>query len=211
MRLLFLISLLFSSLFISNCSHFSHYNGSYHYTQHGFPSPIAPRIIPVYLDSQFGEADKIEIAKALDQWNFALNGSLVLRLEDSQFSVANPEQNSRILGEGGIIFFRITSTNAIISQLHHSGQTLAFVYPQIGSHSIYLIRDRMFNDGVKPISMHELGHALGAKHVDGSLMNPQYYPYLYQCVDEITLEQVAQYQHLTKSQLNWCYYGEPAE
>lgn len=197
---------LFLLTLLSQCSHLTHYQGEYHYIQQ--PSALTPqRSIPIFVDSRFGEADKIEITKAVEQWNYALNGYLYLDIIDYNTEVM-PETQIRIRDGHGILFLRITSFDIIIRETKHPPLTLAFVYPNIGGNFIYLIRDRIWNESVKPISMHEIGHALGAIHTDGGLMNPTFYPYMYQCIDQEALNEVAEYQHLPAKKLNWCYYGE---
>lgn len=197
-------------VFLSQCSHITQYGGPYHYIQH--PTAVVPsRNLPVYLDAQFGEADKVEIQKALDQWNFALNGYLTLDVVDYRSPLHYPlthAEKTRIESEHGILILRIDSASPLIQETQHPPRVLAFVYPVIGGNYVYLIRDRMLNDGVKLITMHELGHALGAHHTHGGLMNPEYYPYMYQCVDRPVLEEVASYQHLDFGRLNWCVYGD---
>jgi hypothetical protein len=148
----------------------------------------------------------MEIQKALDQWNFALNGSLILDIAD--YNALVDEKTFKYTEEThGILFLRIDSHNNLIP----GRTTLAFNYPHVGGNYIYLIRDRMLNDAIKPVSMHELGHALGAEHTDGGLMNPYYYSYMYQCIDRIAAGEVAEYQHLPLGRLNWCYFGETEE
>ena len=195
---------LFTSL--TQCSHLTHYQGDYHYIRQP-PSPAPTRNISVFVDSQFGDADKVEITKAVEQWNYALNGYLTLNIVSYQ-TPTDPETRLKIRDGGGLLFVRIKSNDPLIGELHYSPLTLGFVYPTIGGNYVYLIRDRLWNESVKPVSMHEIGHALGAIHTDGGLMNPTFYPYMYQCIDQIALEEVAEYQRLPANKLNWCYYGE---
>lgn len=200
------ILLLFLLTFLSQCSHLTHYQGEYHYIQQP-SSPTSTRTIPIFIDSHFGNADKIEISKAVEQWNYALNGYLYLDIISYDTPV-DIETQIKIRDGHGILFLRITSASPIIQETKHPPLTLAFVYPTIGGNYIYLIRDRVWNESVKPISMHELGHALGAVHTDGGLMNPTFYPWMYQCIDQVALDEVAEYQQLPAGKLNWCYYGE---
>jgi len=190
-------------VFCLNCSHFlapaPNYGVEYHYLRHT-PATIPHKVIPTYLDPQIGDGDAVEIQKALDQWNYALNNYLVLTLEPDRI----PFNNSIPLKvQNGLLIIRLSSHSPIPFP---KPDALAFT-DQIGGHRIYLIRDRFMNDQLKMITMHELGHILGSEHTLGGLMYPSYYPVMMQCVDQITLENVAVYQHLPLAHLNWCYYG----
>lgn len=196
------IILVITAFFLCQCAHITNYNGPHHYVRHPMAS-ISIRTIPVYMDANFGNFDKAEIQKGLDQWNYALNGSLVLDVVDYNASV-DALAIENVEKVNGLMFLRIDSLNRLIP----SYNALAFNYPRVGGNYIYIIRDRMFNDAIKPITMHEVGHALGAVHTDGGLMNPYYYTYMYQCVDRVAANEVAEYQHLSLGRLNWCYFGE---
>lgn len=55
------------------------------------------------------------------------------------------------------------------------------------------------------ILLHELGHALGAQHVPGTLMNPSYQFGVRACPDVVTVAQVAAWNHVDLGLLRWCY------
>ena len=74
---------------------------------------------------------------------------------------------------------------------------------RIGGRRIQLLRGRYETD-VEVIVLHEMGHALGAQHVDGTLMNPTYDTITLRCPDVVTVSQVAAYNGLDMATLSWC-------
>ena len=55
------------------------------------------------------------------------------------------------------------------------------------------------------ILLHELGHAFGAQHVAGTLMNATYWKHGFICPDVTTVAQVAAFNHVNLGLLSWCY------
>lgn len=52
--------------------------------------------------------------------------------------------------------------------------------------------------------LHEIGHILGAQHLDGTLMQGRYSRH-YACPDRETVAQVAAYQHVSLTLFSWCW------
>lgn len=86
-------------------------------------------------------------------------------------------------------------------------RTLAFINPK---GYLYLIRDRISNEQVARVVMHEIGHLLGAAHTRDGLMEANFNPNCPQCIDWITLHEVALKKHLDMSHMNYCIYGDSA-
>lgn len=63
-----------------------------------------------------------------------------------------------------------------------------------------------YEQDVKGILLHELGHSFGAQHVEGTLMAAHWDPNGYRCPDKITVSQVAAWNHVNLELLKWCYY-----
>lgn len=68
---------------------------------------------------------------------------------------------------------------------------------------VYMLKGSYERD-TKGILMHEIGHILGAQHMQGSLMNAKHYPHLYKCPDNITVAQVAAWNKISIDLLSWC-------
>jgi hypothetical protein len=94
----------------------------------------------------------------------------------------------------------------LITEVNRSnpGDPLAVAWAsRIGGRYVYL-RKGYYEEDVKVIVLHELGHALGAQHVAGTLMNPTYNTITQKCPDVTTVSQVAAFNGLDLSTLSWC-------
>lgn len=73
----------------------------------------------------------------------------------------------------------------------------------IGGREIYMKVGRYEKD-TRGILLHELGHALGAQHIKGTLMSANWGPEMFICPDVSTVAQVAAYHNLNLETLSWC-------
>lgn len=138
----------------------------------------------VLVDDAFDAADQEAIGKAVVQWNATLGG--VLRFEAGVHHLS--------LLEDAILIMRIDSSAPFIpvvtTEDGRSLDALAFV-DTLGGRYVYIIRDRIMAAWVQPITLHELGHALGARDRKGhGLMHWQFTPSEYSCVDDETRTEV---------------------
>lgn len=172
-------------------------------------SPIALKVIKVHMDKNFGAADKVALDNALMQWNYALNGYLRLELVDTNFDMQPDVIRQCMLGNCWMIL-KTDSNNPMVAELDKTKKgksyTLAWA-DSIGGNRMWMIRDRMSNEWVTGIALHEMGHLLGAEHDDVYLMQPMFHWEQARCVDYEALRRVAEYQHLPFSKLNYCIYG----
>jgi predicted Zn-dependent protease len=74
----------------------------------------------------------------------------------------------------------------------------------IGGREIFLTKGR-YEDETFKVVMHEVGHALGAQHVNTTLMNPYTGIMTFGCPDRETVIQVAAWNHVDLRYFNWCY------
>lgn len=197
-----------------------------YWTYHLVPAPtvLAPKYIPVWLDSRFSPPQVEQVRAALQEWNGVLNGHIVLVLqqhsspgvdlhshqyptvfqgwEAGQTLVAHAAHHS-----AGVVIFDLDSQDTHVSQ-DASQEMLAYVMGP-GQHFIVVLQDHLDTCGLrcdlKGIIMHEIAHLLGATHVNApSLINPTYNALHASCIDKITVLQVATEQHLDFHSLNYC-------
>ena len=73
----------------------------------------------------------------------------------------------------------------------------------VGCRSITM-RTGHYEHDVQGILEHELGHAFGAQHADGTLMDPFWKQRGYTCPDRETVLQVAAWNRIDEDQVSWC-------
>ena len=183
----------------------------FHYINQGGYTPIPLKTINVWIDKDFGEGDKIAIDNAIAQWNYALNGYLKINVVSTSFDM-EPEIIRTVLNGGGWLLLKIQEPNPMIDDgPTENGKpkywTLAWANA-VGGNRVYFIRNRLKNEWMTGVALHELGHLLGAEHDQVYLMQPHYNWEDYRCVDYEALKRVAEYQHLPLNRLNYCEYGE---
>lgn len=209
------LSLLCLLLCLLNCASTQYW--SYH---QGTPPDhiVHATHIPVYLDSGFTQPQMEEIKAAVQEWNGVFNGQVVMTVvthrelgvdkqmhtypttftgwEAGQALVKNAEKSDL-----GIVFFALHVGD---KNLEGDDGTLAYVNG-IDTHGVFCVVDRLGTRSLKDIMMHELAHIFGALHVNApSLEAPYYSNRQADCIDKITVLQVATIQHLDFKSLNYC-------
>ena len=172
---------------------------NYRYTR--MAGGILLRTIPIYVTRDIGEADRVAIQQAIEQWNYALNGNVILEVVSWKY-IGEIDEMKQIHQDHGIIIQTLTGVQAF---QHNKGErTLAFVN-DVGGWVIYMIRERIANDDVKSVLLHEVGHILGAYHREHDLMQPIFDADNYHCIDLETLKQVAERQGFDYRKGNYCF------
>ena len=94
--------------------------------------------------------------------------------------------------------------NYYIHETTHSTSEQSIAWTSmIGGKEINLVIGK-YENITRQLVLHELGHALGAQHVPGTLMNPSYSPVKYRCIDATTVAQVAAWNQVDIGILRWC-------
>ena len=181
--------------------------GLYHYTH--TPAYLGPpvREIPIWIDKNFGEADKLAIDDAVNAWNYAMNGYIKLKVVDTHFDMEIPKIVEQV-NRGGWLFMKIDSSSKLVPISDKGYWTIGFC-EQVGGHHMYLVRDRLTNDDVYGVTLHEIGHLMGSGHTGQRLMYPHYSRARFQCIDYDTMVKVSSFFDLELGNLNYCMDGEP--
>lgn len=181
---------------------------AFYYVNSAVEAPLVPvRVIHIWIDKNFGQADLLCIEDAIHQWSYALHGYLTLEIESTTFDMEDAPLQEVALGHGWVIL-KIDSDNSLVeAQDHDTSKALAFT-EKIGGGHLYVVRDRIDNIQMTGIIMHEIGHLLGARHQKGpdNLMYPIFRINNSRCIDRATLQQVATYQGLPLERMNYCLY-----
>lgn len=181
----------------------------YSYTQVGIYQGQPVKTIPIWIDREFGEADKLAIDDAIQAWNYAMNGYIRLKVVDTAFDMEVPKIVQQVR-EGGWLFLKIKSDNPLVPVSDKGFWTIGFT-EQIGGHHLYLIRDRLGNDDIFGVTLHEIGHLMGSGHVGERLMYPHYSRARFRCIDKATIDVVASYNGLPADRLNFCVDKDAAQ
>lgn len=161
---------------------------------------------PVYVDVMFSGDERLEIRRGIERWNSVLNGYREMEVVSEGFSGDLEISRRAIEGEVYLILW-IPSDSPLIVDM--GGElTLGFVN-EIGGTLLYLVPDNMeglSGVGVKlyNVVLHEVGHLLGARHVEIGLMRSNYDIGSFICVDEGTARQVGSYYGYDWGRMNYC-------
>jgi predicted Zn-dependent protease len=192
-----------ASLGCESCSSTNYFT----YTKSNFKEHVSiVKNISIWMDSTFTDNEIIEVKKAIDEWNLALNNRIVLKVAGSFdkdfFDIKYEEVEKTGLDW---VFVRFEEEELIgKNMIEPKDGTLAFT-SRIGGDILVIISDRIGSRNLKIITMHEIGHMLGARHVStASLMYPNYGNMAYDCIDKITIAQVAGYQKIDIRAFNYC-------
>lgn len=179
----------------------------FHYVHEGMSAGTPLKVIPIWIDRNFGEADKVAIDDAIMQWNFALNGFIKLEVRSESFDMDSTTVQQVMDGRGWMIL-KIDSYSSFV---HDDPLNRVFVLAfanRVGGNRIFVVRDRIENNWMTGVALHEIGHLLGAVHTQEDLMQPHFNWESYRCIDKTTIQKVAEAQHLPARDLNYCVYGD---
>lgn len=184
--------------------------GRYSYVQRPLYTGQPVRTIPIWIDKDFGEADKVAIDDAIRAWNYAMNGYIKLDVVDMSFDM-EIDKIVRQVNSGGWLFMKIRSDSKLIPTQKTPGYWTIGFTEQLGGHHLYLVRDRLANEDVFGVTLHEIGHLMGSDHVGDRLMYPHYSRARFQSIDYVTITAVANYFKLPVEDLNYCVDKDMSE
>lgn len=170
---------------------------AYRYTERPSAAAATSRVVAVYVDTDFGPAERERIGFALQQWNHVLNG--FVRLHPVLVDSADRDLG-RLRRPGWIV--------AKVDSRHPLARDRSAMAVTVGNRSggfVYVIADRFPARDLTAVVLHEIGHVLGAGHDPyGHLMAPVYDRSNAHCIDRGAVAMVAQAQRLPLERLNWC-------
>ena len=201
------------------CSSINYYT----YKEVDPPAHIShPVIIPIVIDSKFSSGEALAIKQAAREWNIVLNGQIKLEFGEhladgvdkkqhlypdtfNSFADGQKLQGSYENTNLGWVIYHLDSNDSNLGSFGDiSSGTLAFV-KGIDEHYVVVAADRMVGRSLKDVMMHEMAHLLGAEHIKiGSLEYPYYSAKQSDCIDKITVAQVAEVRKLDMKTLSYC-------
>lgn len=181
------------------------YTAPYYYTKqqtHG----AGTTFIYVRVDKEFNDQDRIEIDRAIMQWNYVLNEHVILHITDWEYDASALKKKTVAPDQNHLYFIKVLSQ---IGEKLYDGvrdKNIILAFAQIKGNLLYVFRDRVVDqDQLYGIMMHEIAHIFGAVHDGKKLMSPHYSNSKYKCVDYATVAQIAKVLNLTVYDLNWCF------
>jgi len=179
------------------------------YTELG-SQPRQVEVIPVRIDTAFGDNDRATIEHAVAEWNHVLNG--FVRLEVGEAFNAGPTPTpyvpkdpktwfiGRVNGQGAGMDagqgLKKSPFARALAQTHELAN---------GGQLVLVFSDRVGPRDLNGILLHEMGHALGLGHdAKGQLMHAHYAGHRQQCIDRAAVQSLAAQRGLPFGELNWC-------
>jgi hypothetical protein len=158
-------------------------------------------VITVRIDQQFKPADHARILRAIQEWNYALNGHIRFDVSAVPFGTpgaASPPRTGRD--------WVIAHAPGRGPSRGTRGVVLAATQPIPGVGGLMILyADSVGEADLGHIVLHELGHALGLGHDPAALlMSTNYRASIQGCVDEGTAKALASLRSLPLDGLNWC-------
>jgi len=187
---------------LANCS------PGYTFTAVNHPrAEVATVVVPVYVDGSFSGADKANIVSAITILNDSLNGYQHLDVVSTSFDM---KTDDIVAGLDGIIIMQVWSGGdhpcSFIPVSDIPGATVLAWSDKLAGHMIWVLRDRIRDDQIKSIVLHELIHCdLGVGHIyeHVSIMNPKVNDGI-ECVDEDAMQSAAAKNGWDINHLNYC-------
>jgi hypothetical protein len=182
---------------------FAHEPTHFYYTKAPEYDGIPLKTIQIYEDKNFGNADLVSLDSAVGQWNYALNGYIRLVVVSTTFDMQPEILDSVVNHNSGWLILKTDSYSEVAKNKLTVGTSNS-----VGGNVIHIIRDRITNEDLEIIMLHEIGHLLGSGHNTSYLMAKHFDRDHMQCIDYFTLSNVASFQHIQLNRLNYCVYGD---
>lgn len=160
----------------------------------------------VWIDETFTYVQRKEIIKAINHWNFVLNGQITFSIEGFVEIKNNLKTNKEFIVPDYWII-NVDNSNRYIQELDEkfekAGKQLSTIgfANNIGGDKIYLNTERLDQDQIKTVCEHELGHILGLEHQKTGLMSAKITKF--PCIDSGIMMNIAKNFELNPKYLKW--------
>jgi hypothetical protein len=155
------------------------------------PTAQGDRVRVVRVDDGFSRQEQAQVIEGIGTWNRALNGQLRLVPDTSTFDLLKAVRE-----DGTILTLKVLPEYDWVS-------TRACGWasdPGVGARMVYVVVGRAGCPSIRDTVIHELGHALNARHGTGVMSEPPEGD----CPTRETMEQVSRSQGLAADGLNYC-------
>lgn len=163
---------------------------------------VSPRVVPVWIDPNFTQPERVQVLSAIEEWNAALNGVVRIDVVDSPGERGPRNENWLIRrgpGKEGVREVGRTAQSFGTVQAMPLGGGMLLIFPDA---SAYL---RQYSLSLRDVMMRELGHLVGLRHLEhAELLAENYAPGDLGCVNQATATAVAAILKVPVTALNWC-------
>lgn len=161
-------------------------------------------IIAIQIDHQFGPSEQSKVLRAIEEWNYALNGYIRFEVTSTSFGAAVP--NSMPAASRSSKNWVIAHAVGRGQDRGNAGDVLALTQRLPGFGGLMILYDDAIGRAdLGNIVLHELGHVLGLEHDPATrLMSANYLTDRQGCIDEATVTALAALEGLPVNELNWC-------
>jgi hypothetical protein len=165
------------------------------------------KAVPIYLDAAWNKDEVAAIEVAINDWNIALNGQMILIVNDEHYKIGSES-------DPGLMIIKVSEKNRIACQ-EDTVIALGW-FDRNSKRRIFMVRDRLIARGngvetewnmtdVSAVARHEIGHSFDIRHIQYyGLMAPGYDRDEYKCIDQGAAYAVAKAQALNVSEMKWC-------
>lgn len=150
----------------------------------------------IYIDKEFSLEERVEIKQAIREWNYAMNGAIILSVESEEFGM-----EVSTIKEGGWFILKTDSIRK--SREDSEGHYVLGYVNKIGGNYLSIVSDRV-KWNLKMIVMHEIGHLLGIKHTWRGLMLSEFIGEEFKCIDKVTMVEFGKIYDIGIERLRYC-------